>query len=117
MVRRDRRGRAWIWLGLGHPLANSGGWQYLSRYLVMSDLGRVLRSDEHVHHRQSHRDDSLSNLEVVLAEFHGRLHASAATLCGWRDDLGRFVEHAAWPPSSWPRYGPKLGPAAVDPSR
>jgi hypothetical protein len=65
MIRRDRRGRAWIWLGKGHGLANSGGWQWLSRYLAAADLGRRLFAHEHVLHRAGRRVDRASTLEVV----------------------------------------------------
>lgn len=110
----DSRGRCRIWLGKGHELANSGGWQYLSRYLVMADLGRRLRSDEHVHHEDENpRNDAVWNLVVLLAEFHGRLHGLKTVLYRKRDPLGRFLPVESPRTLPWPRRGPILGPAAV----
>ena len=136
-IRRDARGRARIWLGRSsvpqdgwrrvevrtgrgrrtfyvHPLATSGGWQWLSRYLVMADLGHLLRRDEHVHHLDlDWRNDLPSNLEVLLAEYHGRLHASATVLWRRRGPDGRFLPEEAPVTRSWPRRGAILGRAAV----
>ena len=42
-----------------------------SRRMVESDIGRPLRSDEHVHHINGDRtDDRLENLEVISASEH-----------------------------------------------
>lgn len=132
-IRRDRRGRARIWLGRStswregwrpigapeaprvwvHPLANSGGWQWLSRYLVMADLGHLLRRDEHVHHRDGNwRNDLPANLLVLLAEYHGRLHACATVLYRRRGPDGRFLPEEKPETRSWPRCGPVLGRAS-----
>lgn len=123
-VHLDSRGRKRIYLGVSHPLANSGGWQYLSRYLVAKELGHALRSDEHVHHRNLDRSSDpvdCSNYELVNPVYHGRLHASAITLAGYRDDLGRFMPHdpsspdcpsTALVPWPYPRFRAILGPAA-----
>lgn len=96
-VHLDSRGRKRVYLGLSHPLANSGGWQYVSRYLVARELADgPLRTDEHVHHRDWDRTRDpldLSNYELVNPVYHGRLHASAVTLAGYRDDLGRFTRY------------------------
>lgn len=133
-VRRDSRGRARIWLGRSAvpvdgwrevrvrvrkgvartfwvpPLANSGGWQWLSRYTVMVTTGEPLRTDEHVHHEDGDRgNDAPENLAVLLAEFHGRLHAWATVLYRLRDERGRFLPGSTRP---WPRFGAVLGPSA-----
>jgi hypothetical protein len=109
----DRRGRCRIWLGKGHELANSGGWQWLSRYLVMADLGRRLRRDEHVHHEdENFKNDAAWNLRVLLAEYHGRLHGLKTVLYRKRDPLGRFLPVEAPETRWWPRAGAVLGPAA-----
>lgn len=90
-IRRDRRGRARIWLGKGHLLANSGGWQWFGRYLLACDLGRPLRTDEHAHHLEGKRVDRPGRLEVQLASPHGRMHAATAA----RDARGRFAARGA----------------------
>lgn len=85
-----------IKLGRQHEYANSAGWQYLSRYIVMRELNRRLTSDEHTHHKDLDKThDSLDgrNYQLLLAESHGRYHRYLADLAGYRDDLGRFTEH------------------------
>lgn len=85
------RSRKIIYLGVNHQFANSGGWQYLSRYLVMRETGQLLRSDEHVDHiNQDKLDDRLDNFRVMLAESHGRHHVYLAELAGGRGPDGRF---------------------------
>lgn len=93
------RGRIIIYLGVSHPLARSGGVTYLARYIVESHLGHRLHRDEHVHHHNGIQSDCrLSNLEVWLAERHGRHHAKTQLLYMFRDDQGRFA------PSRVPAY-------------
>lgn len=90
-VYADARGREIIHLSVGHPFANTGGWQYLARYRVMYELNKVLRCDEHVHHVDLDiSNNSIENLELVTATYHGCLHASAVALAGYRDALGKF---------------------------
>ena len=96
MTRRTtRRGWVRVQLGKGHPYANSGGWQWEHRLVAMEQLGRVLRTDEHVHHKDLDRANNRpENLEVRAAAYHGRLHASWVILSGhtWeRDSCGRFT--------------------------
>lgn len=87
----DSRGRIRIHLGKRHPLANRSGWQYLSRYVVETRIGYRLRSDEHVHHSKGILSDCrLAELEVWLAERHGRHHARTQLLYMFRDEKGRF---------------------------
>lgn len=138
-ITRDVRGRARIWLGrssvpvdgwrevevkirrLGprswlmrrfwvHPAANSGGWQWLSRYRVWEARGERLRTDEHAHHEDLDlTNDSPANIAVLLAEYHGRLHGWATVLYRLRDEHGRFLPGSTRP---WSRAGAVLGPAA-----
>lgn len=88
----------------------------MSRYEVMLALNRRLRSDEHAHHLDLNKsNNALTNLEVLYAEYHGRLHAFAATLAGYRDSLGRFVEYdEPGSPMAWPRWRYLLGMSAVE---
>ena len=108
-IYETNRGRKRIYLGRGHQYANSGGWQYLSRFIVSKAIGRRLRTDEHAHHKNRNRkEDQLENLELILAEYHGWLHASAVVLA--RNKNGQFVElESPEGPFSWPRNGPILG--------
>lgn len=109
------RDRTIIYLETGHPYANKWGWQYLSRYRVMVDLNRPLRSDEHVHHIDLDKsNDQPDNLKVLLCEYHGRLHGLATVIGRHRNDLGMFEEipepHPT--PHPWPRHHAILGPEA-----
>lgn len=114
-VRADYRGRKRIHLGVGHEYANSGGWQYLGRYLIARDLGRRLRTDEHCHHQNlDRRDDRRENWELLAAEYHGRTHGLASVVARPRGADGRFVEvdRSDGHYFPWWRSGPILGPAA-----
>lgn len=52
------------------------------RALMQAHLGRLLTSDEHVHHINGMRDDNrLENLVVMSADEHRRLHATRSTHC------------------------------------
>lgn len=83
-----------VHIGKSHPYANSGGWQYVSRYNVMKELGRRLTTDEHVDHvNLNKQDERLENYQLLLAESHGQRHTYIAELAGWRGVDGRFVEH------------------------
>lgn len=104
LLSADDRGRIRVQLGVGHPNSiRSAGWQWLARYVVESHLGKRLRTDEHVHHVNGILADCrLSNLEVWLAERHGRHHARTQLLYMFRDDKGRFA------PSQVPVYSDQL---------
>lgn len=82
-----------VYLPRSHPHRNSGGWQYLSRHVVMEVTKRILRKDEHVHHSNGKKlDCKTGNLEVWLAERHGRHHANHQLLYMLRDQIGRFAK-------------------------
>lgn len=99
----NSKGRLIIYLGTNHKYARSGGVNYLARYIVESHLGHRLRTDEHVHHVNGVQSDCrLSNLEVWLAERHGRYHARTQLLYMFRDETGRFA------PSQVPAYSEQL---------
>ena len=119
--RQDGRGRVRVYLGVGHPDANSGGWQWRSRLVMQRLLGRRLHRGEHVHHIPERRgvpanraDDRPENLELLACEYHGRLHGLATVLYRSRDAGGRFMPEG---PFWWPRAGAVLGPAAREAAR
>jgi hypothetical protein len=116
---QDSRGRVRVYLGIGHPDANSGGWQWRARLVAQRKLGRRLHKSEHVHHLPELRgepanraDDRPERLEVLACEYHGRLHAFATLVRRWRMDDGTFAPGTIGDTSDWPRYGAILGPAA-----
>ena len=56
-------------------MRNAGGYVMIHRLRMAEALGRPLRSDEHVHHRNGdHRDNRLENLQVLSPSEHARLH-------------------------------------------
>lgn len=94
-----------------HPAANSGGFQWCSRFLVWEATGELPRPDEHVHHVCCSRwCVEPEHLEVSLAEYHGALHAFYTKL---RDGRGRFAAEIPGPTVLAPRYGPIIGRAAL----
>lgn len=59
----------------GHPAANNRGYVLRARYVMEKNLGRRLRSDEEVHHKNGNpMDDRYRNLEVWTTAEHCRLH-------------------------------------------
>lgn len=90
----DKRGYVRIWLGKGHYLANSAGWQYKHRFMMSVHLGRELRQDEHVHHcNKIYSDNRFENFQLWLAEFHGKYHGRINVVGAWRDDVGKFISY------------------------
>lgn len=109
---RDHRSRACVTLGTRHPYANSGGWQYLARFLIAESLGYMPRTDEHTHHvdrdKMNDRLD-MSNYELIAATYHGRIHGSAVCVARCTD-TGRFMPlDQPGPEHAWPRYAAVLG--------
>jgi len=72
----------------GHHLRQAHGYAFEHQLVAEEMLGRRLRDDEDVHHRNGKRADNRpDNLEVKLKTDHAREHANASE----RDALGRFV--------------------------
>jgi hypothetical protein len=103
---RRRKVAAWV-----HPAATSGGWAWLPRFLVWRETGEAPHPSEHCHHEDGNVSGyDPSKIEVVLAEYHGRLHAYATLLYRLRDPQGRFAPSGET--YRIPRYGAILGKAA-----
>lgn len=98
LTRRPGDGRWIVGLGVGHPWANSAGWQYLYRVLVAWYLSRPLHPDEQVHHvdRDMSNDDP-RNLQVVVAldgsPQYNHKFQRVAVVAEWSEEEGRIVEY------------------------
>jgi len=97
-----------VYVGKGHPYVNRAGMQYLARLVVMRATGERLLPSEHVHHSNGViADCRRDNLEVWIAEEHGRFHARQQLAYMLRGrDTGRFVE------SPVPAFAKQLDDAA-----
>lgn len=85
----------------GHHLRQAHGYAFEHQIVAEIMLGRRLRQDEVVHHRNGDRTDNRpENLEVTTRGEHARHHTS---LPGTRDNLGRFTNA--------PRHCPDEPPA------
>jgi len=61
------------------PSVSKEGWEMNARYVVEKHLGRYLKTEEHVHHKDRDTlNDSIDNLEVLSAEEHSRIHIEDA---------------------------------------
>lgn len=69
-----------VWMP-GHPMAGADGYVLEHRLVAAQVLGRMLRSDEHVHHLNHNRADNRpENLEVMSAAEHMAHHGDDRTL-------------------------------------
>ena len=60
-----------------HPNATQYGYVLYHRVLIENKIGRLLRKDEVIHHKDENKmNNSLDNLEIMSAQEHSRLHAS-----------------------------------------
>jgi hypothetical protein len=59
-----------------HPNRTSNDYVLLHRVIVENNIGRLLSSDEVVHHIDGNKlNNSIENLEILLKSDHNRLHA------------------------------------------
>lgn len=60
-----------------HPFATKNGYVLYHRIVMENYLGRILKKDEVVHHKDGDkRNNKIENLEVMKAKAHSRLHSS-----------------------------------------
>lgn len=80
LARRD----GWRGYELRRGRPRFGGWQYLHRYLAMSEAGRVLARHEHAHHRDGAPKDTPDRrlIEIMEEADHGRYHYGKWQRCG-----------------------------------
>ena len=76
-VRSKPKGQRYVTVKapLDHPMAMANGWIYEHRLVMANHLGRVLRTNEHVHHINGNPvDNRVENLSVLPAGDHLRKH-------------------------------------------
>lgn len=72
---RHPKGYVVVYIGRGHPYARSGGVTYLHRWVASRERGRKLEPYEHVHHHETHVEETdPSKLHVLHAIEHGQFH-------------------------------------------
>ena len=91
-------GRNAVYLGHDCAISNSDGWQYAYRVVVAEAIGRSLRADEQVDHKDGDKlNDCIRNLRLLLDSDHGKYHYWAPgrylVLAEWLPEVGRFVEY------------------------
>ena len=58
-----------------HPNATKNGYVLIHRVIVENHIGRLLRADEIVHHKDGNKfNNDISNLEVLSASQHATIH-------------------------------------------
>ena len=87
-------GYAKVRVGVTHPLADPNGYAYEHVLVAVAALGRRLRDDEHVHHRNEVKTDNRwENLRLLTPSEHARLHGvERGGLNGPRPGQGEFPE-------------------------
>lgn len=64
----DKKGYIQVWVGKGHPSANSTGYACQHRLVVEEVIGRTLLRSENVHHRNGDKSDNRpENLELWVS--------------------------------------------------
>jgi endogenous inhibitor of DNA gyrase (YacG/DUF329 family) len=97
-ARKDQKGYVMVYEP-GHPNKAFHGWQYEHRLVAEQAIGRYLRSDEAVHHKNGQKDDNRpENLEVMDLNEHATMSVQ-----DYRDDLNRKLARLA---AYERRYGP-----------
>jgi len=84
----SKHGYKRVRVGVSHPMADSKGYTYEHRLVMVGFLGRPLEESEVVHHKNGDRTDNrIENLELTDKTRHAKAHAPAIQ----RDPKGRFL--------------------------
>jgi hypothetical protein len=80
-IRNGRNGGYWYLYRPDHPFSTKEGYVAEHRLVMEEHLGRYLTTEEQVHHISGDREDnSLSNLQLLSATEHSRLHNTGRVL-------------------------------------
>lgn len=72
--KKNKKGHILV-LRKGHPMAEANGYVLEHRLIMAEHLGRILRPDEVVHHKNGIKDDNrIENLVIMTNAEHTRLH-------------------------------------------
>lgn len=64
--------------------SNNGDFQLQHRFIMEQHLGRKLETNEHVHHKNGVKTDNrLTNLELLIASEHHKLHVDPIKASEW----------------------------------
>lgn len=68
-----------------HPFPTQGNYVKRSRLVMEKIIGRYLKKDEHIHHKNNIRDDDKpENLELTTLSNHNRIHKKAELMINAR---------------------------------
>ena len=85
-----------------HPLADSKGYVPEHRLMMCKYLGRLLTSDEHIHHiNHNTQDNRIENLQIVSVSEHRIIHAIKWTRETIIISFRRFFKEHGISPSTW----------------
>lgn len=71
----DRSNGYLYFIDKSHPLASKVGKVYVHRHAAMQSIGRLLKSEEYVHHKDGNKtNNDPSNLEILSSKDHGKIH-------------------------------------------
>lgn len=88
----SRDGRVLIY-SPDHPRPCSGRYVYRYRLKMEKKLGRILRRDEVVHHKDGNpSNDRIGNLQLLSAKEHNAISARTPLKCGWSRNFHRCTE-------------------------
>jgi hypothetical protein len=76
----DTRGYVLIKVGVDHHLADVRGYAYEHRLLAEERLGRRLRPDEEVHHKDTKGNNADGKIEVLTIQEHRAIHRKRTDL-------------------------------------